>query len=71
MIKKITIVVSVLILPFIFCFLIYSQISQITKTKDQFNVNEGKVESFGITLKTYKGGLRSPKTVIEVFYIKL
>lgn len=71
MIKKTSIVVSVLILPVILCFLIYIQISQITKTKDQFNVNEGKVESFGITLKTYKGGQRSPKTVSEVFYIKL
>jgi hypothetical protein len=71
MIRKILKVVSILILPLIFSLLIYIQMNQITKTKEQFHAVEGHVESFGTTTKTHKGGQRSPKTESEIFYIKL
>ena len=71
MIKKIFLFLSVIILPTIFCFLIYQQISEIRKTKNDFKLSSGKIEKFGITNKLHKGTYRSPKTESEVFFVKL
>ena len=71
MIKKILIFLSVIILPIIFCFLIYNQISEITKTKNDFKLNSGKIEKFGLINKIHKGSYKSPKTESEVFFVKL
>ena len=71
MIKKILIFLSVIILPIIFCFLIYNQISEIRKTKNDYKLNSGKIEKFGTTYKIHKGTNKSPKTESEVFFVKL
>lgn len=71
MFKKVLLAISIIILPIIFCFIIFNQISQIRKSRDKFNLNEGKIENFGTTIKSHKGGLRSPRTNSEVFFIKL
>ena len=71
MIKKILLFLSVIILPIILCFLIFHQIFEIKKTKNDFKLNSGKIEKFGITHKIHKGSYKSPQTESEVFYIKL
>lgn len=71
MIKKNLLFLSVTILPIIFCFLIYSQISEIRKTKNDFKINSGKIEKFGIINKLHKGTYKSPDTENKVFFIKL
>lgn len=71
MIKKILLFLSIIILPIIFCFLIYQEISEIRKTKNDFKLNSGKIEKFGITSKLHKGTYKSPKTESEVFFVKL
>ena len=71
MIKKILLSISLIILPLIFGFLIYQQISEIYKSEYNFKLNSGKIEKIGITTKIHKGSHKSPKTESEVFYIKL
>ena len=71
MIKKVLLAISILILPVILCLLIYNQINQIKKSKNDFNLNIGKIENFGTTSKLHKGSYKSPQTDNEVFYVKL
>ena len=71
MIKKILLFLSVIILPIIFCFLIYNQISEIRKTKNDYKLNSGKIEKFGTTYKIHKGTNKSPRTESKVFFVKL
>lgn len=55
-----------------FCFLICNQISQIRKSRDEFNLNVGTIENFGTTIRFHKGNnYREPKTSSKVFFIKL
>lgn len=71
MIKKILLFLSIIILPIIFCFLIYNQISEIRKTKNDYILNSGKIEKFGTINKLHKGTNKSPRTESEVFFVKL
>lgn len=71
MIKKILLFLSVIILPIIFCFLIYNQISEIRKTKNDYKLNSGKIEKFGTINKLHKGTNKSPSTESKVFFVKL
>lgn len=71
MIKKILLSISIIILPLVFCFLIYLQISEISKSKYDFKLISGKIEKTGITTRIHKGSYKSPTTESEVFYIKL
>lgn len=70
MFKKILLIVAVSILPIVFGFLIYIQISELSKSKDDFNHVEGKIEQFGIINKIHKSS-RSPATSSNVLYVKL
>ena len=71
MYKKVLLAISIIILPVICCIIIYYQISQIRKSKEEFNLNEGKIENFGTTIKFHEGSLKSPQTESGVFFIKL
>ncbi len=71
MFKKITVILSISILPILFIFLIYFQIKKIYKTKFDYNLNIGKIESVGITGNIHKESFKSPTTKNKVFYIKL
>lgn len=71
MIKKILLFLSIIILPIIFCFLIYIQISEIRKTKNDYKLNSGKIEKIGTLNKLHKGTNKSPRTESKVFFVKL
>jgi hypothetical protein len=71
LIKKITILLCLFLLPVILCFMMKIQFDQINKPLDDFELSEGIVESHGMTTKINKGSSRSPSTEQEVFYIKL
>jgi len=71
MFKKVLFIGAVSILPIIFVFLIYVQISELAKTKYDFSLVEGKVEMTGITTKVRNGNDKSPTTASDVLYVKL
>ena len=71
MFKKVLIAISIIILPAIFCMLIYNQITQIRKSRNDFHLNEGRIENFGIIEKNNKGSFKSPQSNSQVFFIKL
>lgn len=72
MFKKILLAITILILPIIFCFLIYIHVSQIRKSRDEFNLNVGTIENFGTTIRFNKrNNFKEPNTSSKVFFIKL
>lgn len=69
--KLIFLLFTVAIVPIILCIVITCEIRVIQKSKLDYNLSEGKVESFGFTNKTIKGSYRSPTTNTKVFFVKL
>ena len=60
------------LLPLIISFVLYLQISEIRKNKNEFHLTEGIVDVRGFTERTHKGkSMRSIRTKTKVFFIKL
>ena len=79
MINKIKVIGNVLkwtfilgILPSIFSYVLYLNVSEIRKNKNDFNLTKGKIELTGFTIKNHKGkSMRSIRTKTKVFFVKL
>ena len=60
------------ILPLIFGYVLYLNIAEIRKNKNEFPITTGKVELVGFTEKNHKGkSLRSIRTKTKVFFVKI
>ena len=60
------------ILPLIFGFVLYLNISEISKNKNDFHLTKGKVELTGYTIRSHKGKrMRSIRTKTKVLFVKL
>lgn|SRR5690606_557947 len=62
------------LLPCILSFLLYLQINDISKSKDDFNISTGKIDIVGFTEKVHKGNAykRLPiKSKTKVLFVKL
>jgi len=79
LLKKIKVIGNILkwtvilgILPLIFGYGLYLNVSEIRKNKNDFDLTKGKVELTGFTIKNHKGkSMRSIPTKTKVFFVKL